>query len=126
MQIVVIISYILIALNSSYAQKLDDSDLLNNEERDATLRMRLEPKLSDKYYRGRFLIYDCESRFFACVNLPSFYNCRENRNKEIDRKEMLLSCAPLKQFKSQKECFEANYSLIHKVTNKSFCLRTSL
>jgi hypothetical protein len=122
MQIVVIISHILLSINLSFAQKLDENDLLNKEEKDATLRKRLEPRLSDKYYRGRYLIYDCEKRFFACVNLPSFYNCRELRQKEKDLKEVLLSCAPLKQFKSQKDCFDVNYSLIHRVTNKSFCI----
>ena len=122
MQVVVIISYILLTINLSFAQKLDESNLLNKEEKDETLRRRLEPRLSRKYYRGRYLIYDCESRFYACVNLPSYFNCKELREKQKDRKEVLLSCAPLKQFKTQKECFDTNYSLIHRVTNKSFCV----
>ncbi|OUR96992.1 hypothetical protein A9Q84_11695 [Halobacteriovorax marinus] len=104
------------------AQVLDKDNLLNREEKNSTLRRRLEPRLSNKYYRGRYLVYDCIDRHYVCVNLPSFYNCRETRVKEIENKEVLLSCAPLKLFKTQKECFDANYKLIHRVTNKAFCV----
>jgi hypothetical protein len=122
MRIVVIISYFLFLSPLSFSQKLDENDLLNKEEKDATLRRRLEPRISERYYRGRYLIYDCKDRHYVCVNLPSFYNCQEQRQKEIDEKTVLFSCAPLKQFKSQKECFDTNYALIHRVTNKSFCV----
>ncbi|WP_127717282.1 hypothetical protein [Halobacteriovorax sp. HLS] len=122
MRILVIISCFLSFQNIVFGQKIDESDLLNKDEKNSTLRRRLEPRISDKYYRGRYLIYDCVNRHYVCINLPSFYNCQEERLKEIEAKSVLLSCAPLKQFKTQKECFDVNYSLIHRITNKSFCV----
>lgn len=122
MRIVVIISYFLLLCSPCFSQKLDENDLLNKDEKNSTLRHRLEPRISSKYYRGRYLIYDCQKRHYVCVNLPSFYECQELRQKEIDEKSVLFSCAPLKQFKRQKNCFDTHYSLIHRVTNKSFCV----
>lgn len=122
MQNLLLILTLIFTTPAGFAQKLDKDNLLNREEKNSTLRRRLEPRLSNKYYRGRYLVYDCIDRHYACVNLPSFYNCRELRVKEIGNKEIMLSCAPLKQYKTQKECFDANYRLIHRVTNKSFCV----
>ncbi|WP_157868250.1 hypothetical protein [Halobacteriovorax marinus] len=120
-----IVGFLLIFLisfssHSQTAQKAQE--MLNKEERDATLRRRLEPRISDKYYLGRFLIYDCEGRHFACVNYPSFFNCQERRENDKENKEVYFSCAPLKQYETLKDCTQAYLNYIYRRTNKSFCI----
>lgn len=121
----IVVGFILLHLlgQFSYAQTAERSqELLNKQEKDATLRRRLEPRISQKYFLGRFLIYDCKDRHFGCVNLPSFFNCREARDVDKENKEVFLSCVPLKQYKSLKDCTDAYLSIIYRRTNKSFCI----
>ncbi|PIP93627.1 MAG: hypothetical protein COW00_03720 [Bdellovibrio sp. CG12_big_fil_rev_8_21_14_0_65_39_13] len=82
----------------------------------------LEPIISADYKQGEFLIYDCSGHYFACVNDVSFENCRQSREKDIEDKRSVLSCAPLKKFKNQKECFKEQYEQIHQPKNKIFCV----
>ncbi len=84
-------------------------------------RRRKEPKISQEFSRGRFLIYDCKQRSFVCVNEPSYLLCREKRNLGYRAKRLALPCAPLKEFKEQVECFNKQYSLIHSQSEKSYC-----
>ncbi|WP_372653769.1 hypothetical protein [Halobacteriovorax sp.] len=116
--------FILLSLSQSVlAQTAEKArEFLNREERNATLRKRLEPRISDKYYLGRFLIYDCEHRHFACVNVESFFSCTQNREEEIQNKDTLLSCAPFKQYESLEDCTNAYLGFIYRRTDKSFCM----
>ena len=116
--------FILLSLSHSvFSQTAERArEMLNKAEKDATLRRRLEPRISDKYYLGRFLVYDCEGQHFACVNLPSFFNCEESRENEKKNKEVFFSCAPLKQYKTLKDCTDAYLGFVYRRTSKSFCV----
>jgi len=120
----VVTFFILLLLSqTAYSQTADaNREYLNKAERNSTLRKRLEPRISDKYYLGRFLIYDCEYRHFACVNVEGFFSCSGSRDTEIQNKETLLSCAPLKQYESLEECTNAYLGFIYRRTSKSFCM----
>lgn len=104
--------------NTSAATKLDQETLSEME------RIRKEPRISSDFSRGEFLIYDCRSRNFACVNETSFQKCRTLRDNGYKNKKMLLPCAPLKELGSQKECFKKHYELIHNQSPKAFCQNT--
>jgi len=82
----------------------------------------LEPIISAEYKQGEFLIYDCKGRYFACVNDLSYENCRKKREQDVEDKRSILSCAPLKKFNNQKECFKEQYEQIHQPKNKIFCV----
>lgn len=84
-------------------------------------RKRAEPKISQEFSQGMFLIYDCKQRSFACVNEPSFALCRKKRSRGYRNKKLALPCAPLKKFTSQAKCFEKQYKLIHSQSEKSYC-----
>ena len=84
-------------------------------------RKRAEPKISQEFSRGAFLIYDCKKRSFACVNEPSYNLCKTRRQKGYRDKKLVLPCAPLKEFLSQQKCFEKQYNLIHRQSEKSYC-----
>jgi len=81
-----------------------------------------EPWISQKYKRGEYLIYDCKSHYFACVNSISYEICEEKRDSEKSDGKRFLTCVPLKQFKTQKLCFTEQYKQIHRPKNKLFCI----
>lgn len=84
---------------------------------------RAPRRISRKLSEGEFLIYDCKERHFACVDEAAFTRCREARDLGLAlKKEKILSCAPLKNYKNYNECTKQQYSVQHRRKNKSFCL----
>lgn len=101
-----------------------DSDKMTEEEegsRDQLQKQKEEPRISNKWYRGNYLIYDCSKGNYVCVNDISFLNCGDQRQADIDARVTNLKCAPLKRFGSQEDCFKAQYSKIHNQMPKLFC-----
>lgn len=69
-----------------------------------------EPRLSKKYIRGNFLVYDCEFMHYACINKDSNLNCtKENK------------CMKIKEFPNQKECFEVHTKFQEKTKISAYC-----
>lgn len=81
-----------------------------------------EPAISEKYFTGRNLIYDCYEKHFVCASDVNYEECSESRKNAIANRNVLLPCAPLKQLPNQIECFKLNYTLIHEQTYKGFCI----
>ena len=96
-------------------QKFEQMESRRRKNRD-------EPFISFRYRRGEYLIYDCSDRHFACVNADSFKKCKDERETAKSQRQHLFPCAPLKKFKTQKECFKAYYQAIHQEGDKSFCI----
>ncbi|MDC1173989.1 hypothetical protein OAT67_01225 [Bacteriovoracaceae bacterium] len=103
-------------VNSSKELKLESDEL------DKIRRQRFEPRISNKYYRGEHLIYDCRDDHFACVNTESWARCEDLRDFDKSERRRKLRCAPLKIFKTQKECFEEQYKQIHNQKIKIICI----
>ena len=79
--------------------------------------------ISKKYSRGKFLIYDCEERHYACVIGQDFSSCQEKRKQVLFKKDRrLLPCSPLKEFASVVKCEKEQYRLQHRRRDRSFCL----
>jgi len=74
-----------------------------------------------KYKAGDYLIFNCERKHYACVNLDGFQNCTEERRRALSNKATNLSCAPLKKFNDKKLCVEKNYQLVDINAIKRFC-----
>ncbi|MCP4913152.1 MAG: hypothetical protein GY909_08530 [Oligoflexia bacterium] len=102
--------------------KSEKVESVESDELDEIRRKRFEPRISRKYYRGEHLIYDCKSNHFACVNRESFNLCKENREFDIVERRRNLRCAPLKVFRTQKECFDEQYKQIHNQKIKIICI----
>ncbi len=79
--------------------------------------------ISDEYREGKYLIYDCEGGFFACVGIYSFDRCKEKRQKAFSEKAFKLPCAQLKKFNSFVRCNKMHYKWMTTIVDKSFCLR---
>ena len=85
------------------------------------VKRRMEYRINDRYKAGEYLIYDCFAKYYACVNEDSFTACKEKRSEREKLKESAYRCAPLKKFKDKKECLEANYDVIERITLQRFC-----
>jgi hypothetical protein len=108
-------------LEKPYAN--DEAMTEEEEKKRDVLQQKLEePRLSNKWFRGNYLIYDCDKGFFACVNNTSFEKCKYQRMKRKERREVGLACAPLKRFDTQKACFKVQYEKMHNQVPKLFCI----
>lgn len=94
---------------------------VKTESMDEIARKKLEPRVSDKYYLGEYLIYDCKDKHFACVNIDSFKLCTQWRDEDKEERRRKLRCAPLTQFETQEKCFEAQYQQIYNQKLKLVC-----
>lgn len=101
----------------------DDEKMTVEEEgsRDQLQKAKEEPRISNKWYRGNYLIYDCSKGNYICVNDISFLTCGDQREADINERLTNLRCAPLKRFDSQEECFKVQYEKIHNQMPKLFC-----
>ena len=98
------------------AQKHDTEDM------DKIERERYEPRISNKWFRGSYLIYDCLQGNFACVNYQSFVRCTDEREEDKKESRQTLKCAPFKKFSSQEKCFKEQYRQIQNQKPKVFCM----
>ena len=74
-----------------------------------------------KYKSGEYLIYDCERRHYACVNIDGDNNCREERKFAIETKAATYPCASLAKYKNKKLCVEKNYQVVDTTSLHRFC-----
>ncbi len=81
-----------------------------------------EPRISNKWFQGNYLVYDCDKGFFACVNNTSYSLCSSQRTTRIEERNPALGCAPLKRFNTQEECFKVQYQKLHNQMPKLFCI----
>lgn len=106
--------------------QVKSQDEVQEEKLDDIARSKEEPRISNKWFRGNYLIYDCDDQHFACVNEISYLRCENQRNERTEEREPKLGCAPLKKFKTQKECFKVQYQKQHNQIPKTFCLHPRL
>lgn len=105
-------------------KKADEGKMSEEEEqnRDELVKSIEEPRISNKWFRGNYLIYDCDKAFYACVSSRSFVQCTDQRTIRIEERRPALGCAPLKRFDSQKECFKVQYEKMQNQVPKIFCV----
>jgi len=78
-------------------------------------------KIDSKYFAGKYLIYDCEKKHYACVDLAGSQRCKELRISAIASNAQVYPCAPLSAFPDKKSCVEKNYKFVESNAKKSFC-----
>lgn len=82
-------------------------------------------QISQGYFSGKYLIYDCGRKNFACVDEFGFLDCLTAREHSIKILDLNLPCAPLKKFDQFDECETAQYQEIESPKHKPFCLLNS-
>ena len=87
---------------------------------------RLHPAISTKYLRGNYLIYDCESQHFACVEEANFMSCKEKRQNLLLKGEEKLTCAAIREYPTYSLCVKRQYELMHNGVPPTLCFRPNL
>ncbi len=78
-------------------------------------------QVNDNYKSGNFLIYNCESGYYSCVDQDGYTKCQEKRQLAMDKKKKTYPCAPLKKFQNKKLCGQKNYEVVESLAMKRFC-----
>ena len=78
-------------------------------------------RIDGNYLAGKYLIYDCEKKHYACVDSDGNSRCKELRSDAIASKAQIYPCAPLSAYADKKSCVEKNYKFIESNANKRFC-----
>ena len=78
-------------------------------------------KIDTKYFAGKYLIYDCEKKHYACVDSVGNSRCKELRISAIESKAQIYPCAPLSTNPDKKSCVEKSYKFVESNANKRFC-----
>ncbi len=98
------------------------SDSHDTEGMDRIEREKYEPRISNKWFRGSYLIYDCTRGNFVCVNYQGFVRCGDEREEDKKKSRPALRCAAFKKFKTQESCFKEQYRQIENQKPRVFCM----
>ncbi|EQC50589.1 hypothetical protein [Bacteriovorax sp. DB6_IX] len=80
-----------------------------------------EVALTQEFNRGEYLVYDCRTKHFICVNRAGQKLCLEmlENSKEVGSQERY--CLPIRKFKDQLTCFRKQYEVSQKTSMEKFC-----
>ncbi len=78
--------------------------------------------ISNKYFAGSFLIYDCEEKHWVCVLEEDYKICDDKRKESVQKKERKLSCAPIGELPTKRSCFQRVLFLSGQAHGHRFCL----
>ncbi len=82
--------------------------------------------ISEKYFAGAHLIYDCEEKHFVCVLPEDNKACEDKRAEAIKKKEKFLPCASLGTFPTKRSCFQRELYMVSQAHGNRFCLLDEL
>ncbi len=68
--------------------------------------------ISDKWFAGSSLVYDCEDKHWVCVAPSDYANCSRQRESELKQQKHILGCVPADIFSSKKDCQQAAKRLV--------------
>ena len=78
--------------------------------------------ISKKYAQGKYLLYDCEKRHFACVDEDSFKRCEKSRNLIDITKFDFFPCIAINQYERFKDCILALENRSYGLVRRNKCL----
>lgn len=82
--------------------------------------------ISEEYEEGRFLIYNCENKHWACVSRSDYNDCEKRREKDHENLESPFhSCAIFTEFPRKKSCSQRILFLTTHNHGTRFCLKDS-
>lgn len=88
---------------------------------DETPKSYTPKDINSQYQEGPHFIYDCQNKSFVCVSYLNFQTCLNKRSKESKNNKLWYSCAPLKSYKTIRQCILNQMKAIHAQSNTSFC-----
>src|SRR5690606_37873614 len=79
--------------------------------------------ISENYEAGKYLIYDCASKHWACVGETYYKECQDKRRSDQAIESYYHSCAPLGVFPTKKSCFQRQLFLVTHNHGYRFCIK---
>ncbi|MDA9793258.1 hypothetical protein N9B72_01610 [Bacteriovoracaceae bacterium] len=67
---------------------------------------------SDKYFSGKYLIYDCQDGHWVCADVESRDNCEAAVQRAIPTDTVELPCFVAEEFASIDKCVEQNKKVV--------------
>jgi len=82
--------------------------------------------ITDELEEGKFLIYDCEKKHWACVAEEHFNDCKKNREEDLQKADNPYhSCAVFISFSKTKSCNQRILFLTSNNYGNRFCIKDS-
>lgn len=78
-------------------------------------------RISDKYYSGQFLIYDCASKHWTCVDEDNLKECLESKKVAITDNEKTFPCIYFEEYDTIKKCNAFMQTKVNAPDSKRFC-----
>lgn len=100
-------------VGSLWAQTQTDEQLSSSK--------RIDYQINWKYRAGRYLLFDCERKHYACVDEDGNDKCSEEREFALSKKAPSYPCAPLQKFKDKATCLKKNYAIVDLNAIRRFC-----
>ena len=79
-------------------------------------------QVSNEYYSGPNLIYDCLKKSYICVDDDNAKECQQNRDKAKKEFKTNLSCAVFKRFETIKKCQAYQQVKVNNPEGKRYCV----
>lgn len=80
-----------------------------------------EKLLSDKYYSGPYLVYDCQDKHWVCTDKEAVESCNAARKRALERKGITMPCFVVKEYKKYKGCLKSNKKMINQIGDTKYC-----
>jgi hypothetical protein len=62
--------------------------------------------ISDKWFAGSSLVFDCENRHWVCVAPEDHQQCAQARERTLIKGKRELACAPAEVYQKRADCHE--------------------
>lgn len=109
MKYVLVISLFILSTQSLWAQDGAQFDFSKDD-------------ISEKWYAGSSLVYDCEDMHWVCVSPGDYQSCSQGRERDLQRNKHKLACVPAEIYETPKECHQALKVLVGKGSYPRVCV----
>lgn len=100
---------------------------VSNAEAEATVDILLmDPNLSLKYQRGKYLVYDCIDKHWVCTGEPEFDACEDTREISLRETYERLPCVPITAFNDVETCQKIQTKVTDRAEFMRHCLSAEL
>lgn len=86
---------------------------------------QLSPYLSDRYTKGKYLLFDCYRGHWVCTSEIEFNACEKKREDEYYSTDLTYSCLPIMKLSNDKECHKKQYDFMYGEGHLFYCSKSS-
>lgn len=109
MKYVLVIGLFILGAQTLRAQEDAEFDLSKDE-------------ISEKWFAGSSLVYDCEDMHWVCVSPADYASCTQRREVDLKRTKHRLACVPADVYDTKKECNQALKVLVARASFPRVCI----